>query len=93
MRVQNLFDRGDDLLSLFAGLFLGPQQSDRGGDAAAHDVVAGGEFGVCKGGEGLKLRVGQVVEAGSFFEVVPFADIVPVVLIPVKIAGEDVLLF
>ena len=55
-------------------------------------MIAGDEFGVCQGGEGLLLRVGQVVEAGCIFEVVPFADIVPVMLISVKIAGEDTLL-
>ena len=40
---HDLFYHGHDLLAFVPDLFIGPQEADGGGDAAAHDLIAGGE--------------------------------------------------
>ncbi len=40
---HDLFYCSHDLLSFVFDLFFGPQETDGGRDAAAHDLIAGGE--------------------------------------------------
>src|ERR1700733_11691087 len=82
---------GGYALTLLPRLLFRPQEADGCGDAAAHDAVACGKGDMPKVEQGLLLRGGELVEGRGIAEVVPFSDIVPVVVVPIEIAGQDTL--
>lgn len=89
MRLDGVADDLGHARSFVVDLFVGPQQADGCGYAPAHDGIAGGEglggFGFYAGAE-----VGvQVIEGDGLFQMVPLADVVPVVVVPVETTGEE----
>src|SRR5450432_335722 len=88
---QHFLYRRHDLRAFFFELGFRPCQADGCRNTASHDRVADGKRSIGQLQEGLFLGLAELIKRSRLAEMIPFADIMPVMLVPVKITREDAL--